>query len=56
MVKRKNMFHQLPDDLKIKIFKLDSTYKNIFNNVMKELLFKFKLKIFFPHVFIIMFR
>jgi hypothetical protein len=59
MVKRKNLFNDIPNELKIKIYKFDNTYKIIFNFVLNELLLKLKIKklknILYPHPFIIMF-
>ena len=42
MVKRKNIFNNLPNELKIKIYKFDNTYKQIFNIVLKELINNYK--------------
>ena len=57
--KRKYVFDILPSELKIKIYKYDNTYRNIFNLVLKELIhFYIKKnikKISYPHSFIIIF-
>ena len=50
MVKRKNIFNYLPNELKIKIYKFDNTYKQIFNIVLNN---KNLRNILYPHVFII---
>ena len=59
MVKRKNLFNNFPEEIKIKIYKFDNTYRIIFNYVLNELLYKFKLKnlknMLYPHPLIIMF-
>jgi len=56
MVKRKNIFNYLPNELKIKIYKFDNTYKQIFNIVLKELIYNYNKNlrnILYPHAFII---
>ena len=59
MYKRKQLFDDLPSELKIKIFKYDNTYKNLFNLVIKELInifIKKNLKnILYPHPFIMIY-
>ena len=59
MIKRKQLFNILPSELKIKIYKYDNTYRNIFNLVLKELVnyyIKKNIKnIAYPHPFIIIY-
>ena len=56
-MKRKYFFNDLPNELKIKIYKYDNTYKQQFNLVLKELKNFFLLQkiknISYPHPFII---
>ena len=56
---KKNRFIELPNELKIKIYKFDNTYKTVFNNVLEDLIKKYNKKklrnIINPHSFLIMF-
>lgn len=56
--KRKFMFNDLPNELKIKIYKYDNTFKQKFNLVLDELLHYFRQhnikQILYPHSFVLL--
>jgi len=57
-IKRKILFNELPNELKIKIYKYDNTFRQKFNLVLEELLYYFRQQnikqILYPHSFVLL--